>query len=97
LGDHGWLVGAAAAGQHPVDLLDGQQVDPQGPDASHDGVQVDLVGLFPAGAGDVPGPNALAWHRGSMAERLPLGQPRVPRSWLRRSVAYGQGKDGQAS
>jgi hypothetical protein len=29
LGDHGWLVGAAAAGQVPVDLLHGQQVDPR--------------------------------------------------------------------
>src|SRR5215211_5892767 len=51
--DATWLVGPAAAGQHPVDLLDGQQVDPQGPDPGHDGVQVHLVGLFPAGAGDV--------------------------------------------
>ena len=38
LGDDGWLVAAAASGQLPVDLLDGQQVDPQGPDSGHDGV-----------------------------------------------------------
>jgi hypothetical protein len=74
LSDHGWLVAAAAAGQLPVDLLDGQQVDPQGPDPGHDRIQVDLVGLFPAGAGDVPGRDAKAWHRRSMAEPLPPGQ-----------------------
>jgi hypothetical protein len=39
LGDRRWLVGAAAAGQVPVDLLHGQQVDPQGPNPGHDGVQ----------------------------------------------------------
>jgi hypothetical protein len=47
---------------------------PPGPDPGHDGVQVHLVGLFPAGAGDVPGPNPQARHRHSIAERLPPGE-----------------------
>jgi ABC-2 type transport system permease protein len=56
---------------------------PQGPDTGHDSVQVHLVGLFPAGAGDVPGPNPQARHRGSIPERSPPGQLQSRRRWSR--------------
>jgi hypothetical protein len=82
LGDHRRLVGTAAAGLGPIDILDGQQVNLKGPDPGHDGVQVHLVGPFPAGAGDVLGPNPQARHRSSIAEGLPPDQreggPLVP-------------------
>jgi hypothetical protein len=39
----------------------------QCPNAGHDGVQVYLVGPFPAGVGDDPCPNPQAWDGGAFA------------------------------
>jgi hypothetical protein len=69
-------------------------------DSLVDGVQVDLVGRFPAGAGDVPGPNAQPGHRGSMAEPVSPGSAQdstlvAPggRSWTD-TATTGTGRDG---
>jgi hypothetical protein len=67
-------------------------------DSLVDGVQVDLVGRFPACAGDVPGPNAQPGHRGSMAEPVSPGQcPGFDAGGSRRSVLDRHSDDWHGS
>jgi hypothetical protein len=84
LGDRRWRVEAAAAGQlagRPPGRPADRPLAPRPRQRRHPGPP---GGLFPAGAGDVPGPNTQAWHHGSIPERSPPGQLQSKRRWPRR-------------
>jgi hypothetical protein len=72
LSDHGWLVGEAAAGQLRSTSWTASRSTPRARTPATTASR--SPGLFPAGAGDIPGPNTQGRHCGSIPERSPLGQ-----------------------